>query len=58
MTEDIEKKIKLKNKFYRQYMRHQSQISNLLKVGDLRNEISNLITKSKEIYTINVLTKN
>ena len=58
MTEDIENKIKLKNKFYRQYMRHQTQISSLLKVGGLRNEISNLITKSKEIYTINVLTKN
>ena len=31
-------------------MRHQTQISSLLKVEDLRNEISNLITKSKEKY--------
>ena len=31
-------------------MRHQTQISRLLKVEDLRNEISNLITKSKEKY--------
>ena len=50
MTEDIENKIKLKNKFYRQYMRHQTQISSLLKIGDIRKEISNLITKSKEIH--------
>ena len=50
MTEDIKNKIKLKNTFYRQYMRHQTQISSLLKVEDLRNEISNLITKSKEKY--------
>ena len=50
MTEDIKNKIKLKNKFYRQYMRHQTQISNLLKVENLRNETSNLIMKSKEKY--------
>ena len=50
MTEDIKNKIKLKNKFYHEYMRHQTQISSLLKVEDLRNEISNLITKSKEKY--------
>ena len=50
MTEDIRNKIKLRNKFYRQYMRHQTQIRSFLKVGDLRNEISNLITKSKEIH--------
>ena len=31
-------------------MRHQTKISNLLKVEDLRNEISNLITNSKEKY--------
>ena len=31
-------------------MRHQTQISSLLKVEDLRNEISNLITKSREKY--------
>ena len=50
MTEDIKNKIKLKNTFYRQYMRHEMQISSLLKVRNLRNEISNLITKSKEKY--------
>ena len=50
MTEDIKNKIKLKSKFYRQYMRHQTQISNLLKVENLRNETSNLIMKSKEKY--------
>ena len=49
MTEDI-KKIKLKNKFYRHYMRHQTQISSLSKVENLRNEISNLIRKSLENY--------
>ena len=27
MTEDIKNKIKLKNTFYRQYMRHQTQTS-------------------------------
>ena len=50
MTKDIRNKIKLKNTFYRQYMRHQMQISSLLKVEDLRNKISNLFTKSKEKY--------
>ena len=34
MTEDIKSKIKLKNKFYHQYMRHQTQISSLLKVEE------------------------
>ena len=29
-------------------MRHQMQISSLLKIEDLGNEISNLITKSKQ----------
>ena len=50
-------KTKLKNNLYRQYMKHQTQISSLLKVEDLRIEISNLITKSKD-NTINVLTQN
>ena len=50
MTEDIKNKVKLKNKFYRQYMIHQTQITSFLKVEDLRIEISNLITKSKEKY--------
>ena len=31
-------------------MIHQMQSSNLLKIENLRNEISNLITKSKERY--------
>ena len=50
MTEDIKNKIKLKNNLYRQYMKYQTQISSLLKVEDLRIEICNLITKSKEKY--------
>ena len=48
MTKDIKNEIKLKNTSYRQCMRHQTQISSLLKVEDLRNEISNLITKSSK----------
>ena len=31
-------------------MRHQTQISSLINISDLRNEISNLITKSIEKY--------
>ena len=50
MTEDIKNKIKLKNNLYRQCMKHQTQVSSLLKVEDFRIEISNLITKSKEKY--------
>ena len=50
MTEDIKNKIKLNNNLYRQYMKHQTKISSFLKVQDLRIEISNLITKSKEKY--------
>ena len=50
MTEDIKNKIKLKNNLYCQCMKHQTQIRSLLKVEDLRIEISNLITKSKEKY--------
>ena len=53
MTENIKNKTKLKNKFYRQYMRHQTRISSLLKVQDLRNEISNLITKSIHLNGFN-----
>ena len=49
MTEDIKNKTKFKNNLYRQYMRHQTQISSFLK-ADLCIEISNLITKSKEKY--------
>ena len=51
MTEDIKNKIKLKNNLYRQCMKHQTQISSLLKVEDLRIEISNLITKSNSTFT-------
>ena len=50
MTDDIKNKIKFKNNLYRQYMKHQAQISSLLKVEDLRIEISNLIAKTKEKY--------
>ena len=50
MTEDIKNKIKLKNNLYCQCMKHLTQIRSLLKVEDLRIEISNLITKSKEKY--------
>ena len=39
MTEDIKNKIKLKNNLYRQCMKHQTQISRLLKVKDLRIEL-------------------
>ena len=56
MTEDIKNKIKFKNNLYRQHMRHQTQISSLLKV-DLHIEISNLITKSKEKYYQRINTK-
>ena len=51
MMDDIKNKIiKLKNKFYRLYMKHQKQIGSLLKIKGLCNEISNLITKSNEKY--------
>ena len=50
MTEDIKNKMKLKNKFYGQYMTHQTQTNSLLKVEGLPNDISNLITKSKDKY--------
>ena len=55
MTDNIKNKMKLKNKFQRQYIRHQRQISNLLKNKDLYSEINSLITESKEKYyqTIN-----
>ena len=48
MTEGIKNKIKLKNNLYRQCMKYQTQISSHLKAEDLRIEISNLITESKE----------
>ena len=57
MTKDIKNKIKLNNKLYCQYMRHQTQISSFLKGEDLCNEISYVITKSKK-NTINLLTQN
>ena len=37
MTEDIKNKIKLKNNLNRQCMKHQTQISSLLKVEDLKS---------------------
>ena len=58
MTEDIKNKIKFKNNLYRQYMRHQTQISSLLKVEDLPIEISNLITKSKKNCYQRINTKS
>ena len=57
MTDDIKNKSKLKNKFYRQYIRHQRQISGLLKIKNLRNEINSFITKSKEKYYQRINTK-
>ena len=48
MIEEIKKKIRLNNNFYRQYMRHQMQIISLLEVEDLCIKSSNLITKSNE----------
>ena len=62
MTEDIKSKTKLKNKFYHQYMRHQTQISSLLKVeegkkGKNRRK-SRRKNRSRRKNTINVLTQN
>ena len=47
VSEDIKDKIEIKNKFYRQCIRHWAQISSLLKLENLHNKISNLVTKSK-----------
>ena len=53
LNDDIKNKIKLKHKLYHRYLRHQNN-ADFAKLEDLRNEIDNLISKSKEEYYQNI----
>ena len=48
MNEDIKSKIKLKHKSYHRYLRHKRNNEDFAKLEHLRNEIDNLISKSKK----------
>ena len=50
MNDDIKSKIKLKHKLYLHYLRHKRNNKDFAKLGHLRNEIGNLISKSKKEY--------
>ena len=50
MNDDIKSKIKLKHKLYHRYLRHKRNNEDLAKLEHLRNEIDNLISKSKKEY--------
>ena len=50
MNDDIKSEIKLKHKLYLCYLRHKRNNKDFAKLGHLRNEIGNLISKSKKEY--------
>ena len=50
INDDIKSKIKLKHKLYHRYLRHKRNKEDFAKVEHLRNEICNLISKSKKEY--------
>ena len=57
MNDDIKNKVKLKDKLYRRYLIHQKNSKDFAKVEGLRNEIDNLICKSKKEYYQNINRK-
>ena len=58
INDDIKSKIKLKHKLYHRYLRHKRNKEDFAKVEHLRNEIENLISKSKkEEYYQNINRK-
>ena len=56
-NDDIKNKVKLKHKLYHRYLRNQRNNEDFAKLEDLRNEIDNLISKSKNEYYQNINTK-
>ena len=57
MNDDIKSKIKLKHKLYHCYLRHKKNNEDFAKLEYLRNEIDNLISKSKKEYYQNTNRK-
>ena len=58
INDDIKSKIKLKHKLYNRYVRDKRNKEDFVKVEHLRNEIENLISKSKkEEYYQNINRK-
>ena len=57
INDDIKSKIKLKHKLYHRYLRHKRNKEDFAKVEHLRNEIDNVISKSKK-NTIKISTES
>ena len=57
MNDDIKNKVKLKHKLYHHYLRNQRSNEDFAKLEYLRNEIDNLISKSKKEYYQNINRK-
>ena len=56
-NDDIKSKIKLKHKLYHRHLRHKRKNEDFAKLEHLRNEIHNLISKSKNEYYENINRK-
>ena len=50
MNDDIKSKVKLKHKLFHGYLRHKRNNEDFAKLEHIRNEIDNLISKSKKKY--------
>ena len=50
MNDDIKNKVKLKHKLCHRYLRYKRNNEEFAKLEDLRNEIDDLISKSKSEY--------
>ena len=57
MNDDIKSKIKLKHKLYYRYLSHKRKNEDFAKLEYLRDEINNLISKSKKEYYQNINRK-
>ena len=57
INDDIKNKIKLKHKLHHRYQRHKRDNEDFAKLEHLRNEIDNLISKSKKEYYQNINRK-
>ena len=57
VNDDIKNKVKLKHNLYHRYLRHNRNNKDFAKLEDLRNDIDNLISKSKKEYYQNINRK-
>ena len=57
MNDDIKSKINLRHKLYHRYLRHKRNNEYFAKLAFFRNEIDNLISRSKKDYYQNINRK-